>query len=142
DCVALAEDELEAAVQVFYIRRGRVVGRKGVVVDKVEELTPPALLGRIIEGLYGSEDDIPREVLVPWEPEDHDTLELWLEGKRGGRVTIRVPQRGEKRTLLETVERNAKEAFQQHRMRRSSDHNARARALTALQDELGLADAP
>src|SRR5205807_110112 len=75
-------------------------------------------------------------------PEDADLLERWLGGRRGSRVAIRVPQRGEKRILLETVTNNACEAFTQHRLRRSADHNARARALTSLQDELGLSDAP
>jgi excinuclease ABC subunit C len=142
DCIALAEDELEAAVQVFYVRRGRVTGRKGLIVDKVEELTTPELLARIIEDLYYDAEELPREVLVPTEPEDHRLLEEFLSGSRGTRVSIRVPQRGEKRVFLETVERNAKEQFTQHRLRRSADHNARARALRSLQDELALVEAP
>jgi excinuclease ABC subunit C len=144
DVLGIAEDQLEAAVQVFYVRRGRVVGRKGFVVDKVEDLTRAQLLAHVIEQLYAeSALGIPRQVLVPDEPDDRELLEEWLSGLRGGaRVTIRVPQRGDKRALQETVTRNAGEEFTRHRLRRSADHNSRARALNALQDELGLAEAP
>jgi excinuclease ABC subunit C len=143
DVVGLAEDELEAAVQVFYVRRGRVVGRKGFVVDKVEDLTRPQLLGHVLEQLYAEATlGVPKEVLVPAEPDDREVLEEWLSGLRGSRVTVRVPQRGDKRALQETVTRNAAEEFTRHRLRRSADHNARAKALNALQDDLGLPEAP
>ncbi|MDQ1439228.1 MAG: excinuclease subunit [Acidimicrobiaceae bacterium] len=143
DVIGLAEDELEAAVQIFYVRRGRVVGRKGFVVDKVEDLSRPQLIGRIFEQLYAeSALDLPREVIVPDLPDDPPFYEEWLELLRGARVSVRVPQRGDKRALQEMVTRNASEEFLRHRLRRSADHNARARALTALQDELGLPEAP
>src|SRR5438445_60888 len=143
DVVGLAEDELEAAVQVFYVRRGRVVGRKGFVVDKVEDLSRSQLLSHIVEQLYAEATlGVPKEVLVPSDPEDRELLEEWLAGLRGGRVTVRVPQRGDKRALQETVTRNAAEEFTRHRLRRSADHNARAKALNALQDDLGLPEAP
>jgi len=144
DAIALAEDPLEAAVQVFLVRRGRVVGRRGLVVDKVEDLDTPALVGRLLEQLYADAppEDVPREVLVPVPPEDLPLYEAFLTEARGARVTVRVPRRGPKRELLETVTRNAEEAFTQHRLRRASDHNARARALTALQEALDLPEAP
>jgi excinuclease ABC subunit C len=143
DVIGLAEDELEAAVQVFFVRRGRVVGRKGFVVDKVEDLDRPALMGHILEQLYAEPVlDIPREVLVPEAPSELDLWENWLSSSRGKRVHVRVPQRGEKRSLAETVSRNAAEAFTQHRLRRSADHNARAQALRALQEALDLPVAP
>ena len=143
DVLGMAEDELEAAVQVFYVRRGRVVGRKGFVVDKVEDLTRPQLLAHVLEQLYAEAAlGVPREVLVPAEPEDREVLEQWLTGLRGGPVTVRVPQRGDKRALQETVTRNAGEEFTRHRLRRSADHNARAKALNSLQDDLGLPEAP
>ena len=143
DVIGMAEDELEAAVQIFYVRRGRVVGRKGFVVDKVEDLTRPQFLAHVLEQLYAEAAlGVPREVLVPAEPEDREVLEQWLTGLRGGRVTVRVPQRGDKRALQETVTRNAGEEFTRHRLRRSADHNARAKALNALQDDLGLPEAP
>jgi len=142
DAVALAEDELEAALQVFFVRRGRMVGRKGFVVDKVEELDTPALLASFIRDLYMTEDEIPREILVPVIPADAHLLKAWLAARRGGRVEFRIPQRGEKRTLLETVAQNAGESFTQHKLKRRSDFAARAKQLNALQAVLGLAEAP
>ncbi|HEV3449903.1 MAG TPA: excinuclease ABC subunit UvrC [Acidimicrobiia bacterium] len=144
DVLGVAEDALEASVQVFFVRRGRVVGRKGIVVDKVEDVDRPALISGLLEQLYAGAPptDVPREVLVPAAPEDVALSTEVLSRVRGGRVRIRVPQRGAKRELLATVTRNAEEAFAQHKLRRASDHNARARALTALQDALGLPEAP
>jgi excinuclease ABC subunit C len=144
DVIGIAEDELEASVQVFYVRRGRVVGRKGFVLDKVEELTPGRLIDRILESMYGDDPilGVPKQVLVPYEAEELETYEEWLSMGRGSRVQVRVPQRGDKRALLETVTRNAQEEFTRHRMRRASDHNSRSRALTELQDHLGLPEAP
>ncbi|MCU1456074.1 MAG: Excinuclease subunit [Actinomycetia bacterium] len=144
DLLGIAEDELEASVQVFFVRRGRVVGRKGLVVDKVEELTTPALIGRIIEQLYGDAlaEDVPREILVPEAPEDTELYQDFLGLTRGTKVRIRVPQRGAKRELLATVTRNAQDAFARHKLKRASDHNARARTLVALQEALRLPEAP
>ena len=144
DVVGIADDDLEASVQVFYVRKGRVVGRKGFVLDKVEELTPGGLVDRILEALYGDEEPagVPKQVLVPVEPDDRATYEEWLTHLRGSKVQVRVPQRGDKRALHETVTRNATEEFLRHRMRRAGDHNARSRALTELQDLLGLPEAP
>ncbi len=144
DVIGLAEDELEAAVQVFFVRKGRVVGRKGFVLDKVEDLSPGGLVDRIMEQMYGDEPPlgIPKQVLVPVEAEDAETYEEWLTHLRGSRVQIRVPQRGDKRDLHETVTRNAKEEFTRHRLRRAADHNTRSRALIELQDLLSLPEAP
>ena len=144
DVVGIADDALEAAVQVFFVRKGRVVGRKGFILDKVEDLSPGGLVDRILESLYGDEppSGIPKQVLVPCLPEDVGTYEEWLEHLRGSKVQIRVPQRGDKRDLHETVTNNAREEFLRHRLRRASDHNARSRALTELQDLLGLPEAP
>ena len=144
DCIALADDPLEASVEVFFVRKGRVVGRKGLVVDKVEEVSPGALVGRILEQLYAGApaSDVPREVLVPVLPDDVDLYEEFLHTARGSRVRVRVPRRGAKRDLIGTVTRNAEESFARHKLKRASDHNARARALTALQDALGLPEAP
>ena len=144
DVIGIADDTLEASVQVFFVRRGRVVGRKGLVVDKVEDVDRAGLVGGLLEQLYAgaNPEDVPREVLVPDRPDDVDLATRVLTQVRGSRVQIRVPQRGAKRELLGTVTRNAEEAFAQHKLRRASDHNARARALTALQDALTLPEAP
>ncbi len=144
DLLGVADDELEASVQLFFVRKGRVVGRRGVVVDKVEDLDTPAFIARVVEMLYADmpPQDIPKEILVPSVPEDLDLYEEFLSLQRGNRVTIRVPQRGGKRSLMETAELNARESFMRHKLRRASDHNARARALLALQEALDLAEAP
>ena len=143
DVVGIAEDDLEAAVQVFFVRKGRVVGRKGFVLDKVEDVAPGELVGDVLEGLY---DDpplgVPKSVLVPVEPDDPELYADWLSHLRGSRVAVRVPRRGAKSELQATVTRNASEEFTRHRLRRASDHNARARALNELQDVLGLPEAP
>lgn len=144
DVIGLVDDPLEASVQVFFVRKGRVVGRKAVIVDKVEDLEGPALVARLLELLYGdsSPDDVPKEVLVPTEPEERALYEEFLSELRGSRVRVRVPQRGDKRELLATVAANAQEAMLRHKLRRASDHNARARALTSLQEALDLPEAP
>ncbi len=144
DVIGLADDELEASVQVFYIRRGRVVGRNGFVLDKVEDLTPGRLIDRILEQLYGEDppQGVPKQVLVPVEPEDLDLYQEWLGLLRSSRVAIRVPQRGDRKALLQTVTNNAREAFNRHRLRRAGDHNSRSRALSELQEHLGLPEAP
>lgn len=144
DVIGIVDDELEAAVQVFYVRRGRVVGRKGFVVDKVEDLTPAGLTHRVIESLYGDDPvlGLPKGLLVHELPEGAEAIEDWLSERKGVKVEVRAPRRGDKRSLLDTVTTNAKEEFVRHRLRRASDHNSRSRALTEIQDLLGLAEAP
>ncbi len=144
DVIGLADDELEAAVQVFFVRKGRVVGRKGFIVDKVEDTDAHQLVDKILEGLYADEPPlgIPKVVLVPHDPAELELHEWWLGEQRESKVEIRVPQRGDKRTLLETVTRNAQEEFTRHRLKRATDHNARAQALNELRDHLDLPEAP
>ncbi|MBU6330075.1 MAG: excinuclease ABC subunit UvrC [Acidobacteria bacterium] len=144
DLVALAGDELETSVQVFHVRRGRVVGRKGFILDRAEDLDDSGVIDRVLEGLYGEEPalGIPSEVLVSAESAERELFEEWLSTRRGTRVTIRVPQRGDKRALMATVGENAGAEFSRHRLRRATDHNSRARALNDLQQQLGLPEAP
>jgi excinuclease ABC subunit C len=143
DAIGLADDELVAAVQVLHVRRGRVVGRHGFVVEKVEPLSSPQFLSRVLEQHYaGSPIGLPKEILVPEMPEDQATYEEWLSGLRGSRVSLKVPQRGRKRDLLGTARQNAAEQLNRHRLRRSSDLTSRAVALEQLQEALGLTEAP
>ena len=144
DVIAVAEDPLEIAVQVFYVRGGRVRGQRGWVADRVDDAELPELLRRFLIQAYEPEvgDAVPREVLLPRMPDDLDILTEWLTGKRGTRVAVRVPQRGDKRNLLETVARNAKQSLALHKTKRASDFTARSRALEELQQVLELPAAP
>ena len=144
DVIGVHEDDLEAAAQIFFIRRGRVVGRLGFILDKVMDLTPEQTMAAVLEQVYGDPPAVgyPKAVFVPTLPEDGDVYEEWLTEQRGSRVQIRVPQRGAKRELAATVTQNATEAFTRHRLRRASDHNSRAKALNELQESLHLPEAP
>lgn len=141
DVIGIVEDDLEAAFQVFYVRKGRVTGRKGYIVDKVEDLTAAELMANFLERIY-VEAEVPRRVLVGIAPNDQELIERWLSGLRGAKVSIGVPQRGEKKSLLETVTENARQAFSRHRLKRASDFAARTRQLNELQTYLGMDDAP
>jgi excinuclease ABC subunit C len=143
DVVGVAEDPLEASVQIFVVRRGRVVGHRGFVAEKVEDLSGPEFVRLIVSQVYGADGaDVPRKVLVPELPADLEVLQSWLRTVRDGPVEIAVPQRGAKRALQETVTRSATEDLARHRLRRAADHNARSKALTELQSALSLREAP
>jgi len=171
DVIGLAQDQLEAAVQVFYVRGGRVRGQRGWVVDKVQDVGAAELVEQFLGQVY--RDDpvvsgspprasttarrgpdqrgqagraergaVPREVLVPALPPDTESMQEWLAARRGGRVSLRVPRRGDKRTLLDTVTRNAAESLALHKTRRASDLTTRSQAMHEIQEALGLAEAP
>src|SRR5918995_521279 len=152
DVVAFAQDELEAAVQVFHVRGGRVRGQRGWVIDKVEAVSTGELVEQFLLQVYGGVDEATgvgeaggggaQEGVVPPNPDDADVYTELLEELRGGKVSLRVPQRGDKRNLMETVERNAQESFARHRVKRASDLTARSLALAEIQEALDLPDAP
>ncbi|MFJ6417231.1 excinuclease ABC subunit UvrC [Paeniglutamicibacter sp. NPDC091659] len=141
DIFAVHEDELEAAVQVFHVRNGRIRGQRGWVVEKVEDSTPAEFIEHLLTQVYGEaagDDRIPREVLVPVLPENADEVSSWLHERRGSAVSLRVAQRGDKATLAETVRENAEQALRLHKSRRAGDLSTRSASLQELQDALGL----
>nr|WTB30413.1 excinuclease ABC subunit UvrC [Streptomyces sp. NBC_00830] len=144
DLIAVAEDELEAAVQIFHVRGGRVRGQRGWVTDKVEAVDTSGLVEHALQQLYGEEtgDSVPKEVLVPALPEDPDAVSQWLAGRRGSQVSLRIPQRGDKKDLMVTVQRNAQQALGLHKTKRASDLTTRSRALEEIAEALGLDTAP
>ncbi len=144
DVIAVAEDPLEIAVQMFYVRGGRIRGERGWVADRVDDAELPELLRRFLIQVYDGEsgDAIPREVLLPRQPADAAAVTTWLSDKRESRVALRVPQRGDKRSLMETVARNAGQTLAIHKTRRASDLTTRSRALEEIQRALALPEAP
>jgi excinuclease ABC subunit C len=144
DVIGIAQDDLEAAVFVFFVRKGRVTGRRNFIIDKVEALSDSDLVDKILEGQYDEApvQGMPKVVLVPNDSSDAELYSEWLTLLRGSKVEIRVPQRGDKRELLATVTKNAEEEFTRHRLKRATDHNSRAKALNELQSWLELPQSP
>ncbi|THV38525.1 excinuclease ABC subunit UvrC [Glycomyces buryatensis] len=143
DVMAVADDELQAAVQVFHVRGGRIRGQRGWVVEKPEPVDLAGLVERFCTQFYGEQGEVvPREVLVPALPSDADAIAELLSERRGSKVDLRVPRRGDKRALAETVEKNANESLQRHKLKRAGDLTARSKALEELADALDLPEAP
>lgn len=151
DVIALVDDELEVSVQIFHVRQGRIRGRRGWIADRAIDATVPDLVEAFLQQLYaevevgeinGASQPVPREVLVPELPSDVDAVRAWLDQRRGSRVDLRVPRRGDKKALMETVRTNAAEALARHKTRRAGDLTTRSRALEEIAAALMLPEAP
>jgi len=142
DVFSLVDDEFEAAAHVFYVRDGRISGERGWVVDKPEPLTPAEMINALLQEAYQTAETVPAEVLVPVVPSDGEVIGAYLNGLRGATVSVRVPSRGKKAELAQSGAKNAQQVFDQHRLKRASDLTTRSAALTDLQENLGLAEAP
>ncbi|MEX2537771.1 MAG: excinuclease ABC subunit UvrC [Actinomycetota bacterium] len=142
DVVGVAENDLDVSTQVFFVRGGRVAGRKGYHAEVVEDQTAAQRLTLFLQSLYSEQEDVPGEVLVPYDPDERVVLETWLSEKRGRRVRIRTPRTGERAGVLEMVGENAGQALRELSSKRRTDLAARSRALAELQAELGLPEAP
>jgi excinuclease ABC subunit C len=136
DLFAIADDELEAAIQVFFIRRGRITGQRGWIVEKVEDLSDAELTASLLQTVYSGEDEVPRQILVPTPPQDQAQLIDYLRVRRGGPVSVKVPQRGAKKMLAETLKKNAEQALALHKLKRGADLTTRSQALKELQEAL------
>ena len=142
DVFSLVDDEFEAAAHVFYVRDGRISGERGWVVDKPEPLTPAEMVNVLLQEAYGTAESVPAEVLVPVVPSESEVIGTFLSGLRGAAVSVRVPTRGKKAELAQSGAKNAQQVFDQHRLKRASDLTTRSAALTDLQENLGLSEAP
>lgn len=144
DLFGVAEDELSAAVQHFIVRGGRVRGVRATTIDKELDISGPELVDQILQRAYGAAgaEDVPRQVLVPTLPDDTAELEEWLQSRRGKKVTVQIAQRGQKADLMRTATLNAQQALMLHKTRRTSDYTSRTKALTDLQEALGISEAP
>ena len=144
DVVTYVDDEFEAAAHAFFVRNGRVLGQRSFILDKAENLPTGVLQSRILEKLYIETNPLgnPKAIFVETEPHNKEFYEAWLSGERGSKVQIRIPQKGTKKTLMETVRLNAEDAFKRHRLKRLGDHNSRSKALNDLQKFLNLPNSP
>ena len=144
DVVTYVDDEFEAAAHAFFVRNGRVLGQRSFILDKAENLPTGVLQSRILEKLYIEANPLgnPKAIFVETEPDNKEFYEAWLSGQRGSKVQIRVPQKGTKKTLMETVRLNAEDAFKRQRLKRLGDHNSRSKALNDLQKFLNLPNSP
>ena len=142
DVIALAGEPLEVAFQIFHVREGRIAGERGWVADRTDDTDTAGLVEAFLLQLYGSDSVVPDEVLVQVAPDGIEALTQWLTGLRGAKVSLRVPQRGDKRVLMDTTARNAAQTLAQHKLKRSTDLTRRNQALEELQEALALPEAP
>ena len=142
DVVGMAREEDEACIQVMQVRNGKLIGREHFIVEGARDVTDAEVLGSFLQQYYASTDAVPRALLVPLMPAEADDLAAYLADRRGVRVTITVPERGEKRRLVALATGNAVEALARERAEWLADTAKRDEALTELASSLGLPRPP
>jgi len=142
DVIAFARDGGEACVQVFFIRRGRLIGSESFVLQGTEDAAEGQVMASFVTQFYEKAAQVPRTLLLQHEMAEWAVIEEWLRQKRRDKVAIRVPRRGEKRQLVELVARNACETLEQLRLKWLSEKQRQAGALAGLREALGLPAIP
>ena len=142
DVIGLARGDDEACVQVMQVRNGKLIGREHFIVEGARDVTDAEVLGSFLQQYYASTDAVPRALLAPFMPADADDLAAYLADRRGVRVIVSVPERGEKRRLVALATSNAVEALARERAEWMADTSRRDEALTELATALELPRAP
>jgi excinuclease ABC subunit C len=142
DVIGMAREEDEACIQVMRVRHGKLIGREPFVVEGARDVTDAEVLGSFLQQYYASTDAVPRALLTPLMPSEADELAAYLADRRGVRVTISVPERGEKRRLVALATQNAVEALARERAEWLADTAKRDEALTEIATALGLPRVP
>jgi excinuclease ABC subunit C len=142
DVIGMAREEGEACLQLFVIRNGKMIGREHFIVENARDATDGEVLGSFLQQYYAATERPPREVLLPAAPSEADDLAAFLADRRGSRVALHVPERGEKRRLVALATQNAVEALAKERAEWLADEGKRDEALDGLAEALGLAGQP
>ncbi|HSQ34305.1 MAG TPA: excinuclease ABC subunit UvrC, partial [Peptostreptococcaceae bacterium] len=142
DIIAMARAHDEACVQVFFIRNGKIVGREHFILEGVLESSRESILGSFVKQFYMEQEYIPKDLIIEDEIEDSFILEQWLSSKKGQKVSIRVPQKGEKKSLIEMVRKNAIEYLEKFSDMNKRKYEKSIGALEELKEILGLDEKP
>lgn len=142
DIIAMAYNDEEACVQSFFIRHGKIVGREHFILEGVMDITKESILGSFVKQFYMNAEYIPKEIIIESEIEDQVVLEEWLSNIKGQKVSIRVPQKGDKKSLIQMVKKNAMEYLQKFSNLNKRKYERSEGALIELAEVLGLEEPP
>lgn len=142
DVIAMARAHDEACVQVFFVRNGKIVGREHFILEGVMDSTRESILGSFVKQFYMEQEYVPKEIIIEDEIEDSFILSEWLSSKKGQKVTIRVPQKGEKKSLIEMVRKNAIEYLEKFSDMNKRKYEKSIGALEELKQILNLDNIP
>ncbi len=142
DVIALAQRNRDAWVEVFFIRQGKLIGRENFLMHRSDGDESAEVLAAFVKQFYSANPYVPRRVLLQYLPDDLKAIEKWLRAKRQGAVDLRVPQRGEKKKLVDMVAQNAEQGLEQLTIRRIHESTNNAKATEELQEALSLPKPP